>query len=101
LIFSLDDIVLVDWMLKPIAFTNRSPESSSTPNDRWAIYHHGFGPGTDMTLEGLWRRGVAKPDTDGDFPYFSEKPAVHVPGPRICEYPDWSRLPLPRGKAVH
>lgn len=99
LIFSLDDIVLLDWMLKPIAFTNRSPESNSTPNDRWAIYHHGFASGPDLTKEGLWRRGIGNPDTDGDTPYFSEKPAVHVPGPRICEYPDWSRLVLARGNA--
>src|SRR4029079_12039947 len=97
LIFSLDDLVLVDATLKPIAFTNRSPESSSTPNDRWAVYHHMFASDPDLSSDGLYRRGVANADSDGDFPFFSEKPAVYAPGPRICEYPDWSRLVLAKG----
>ena len=98
LIFSFDDLMLTDDKLKPIAIVNASPEDAANPNDRIAIFKHTFAKGTDLSTAGLYRRGIANPDEDGDFPYFSEPPATYVPGARVCEYPDWTRLVLAKGR---
>lgn len=91
LVFCLDDIVLTDENLEPIAWV---------PNDRCAVFSHLFddtdpeaGKLADLGITGVW-----KPDAAGSKSYFTKKPtAVETDRNYIADYPDWTRLVTAKG----
>lgn len=95
LTFSLDDIVLTDHTLTPIAWV---------PNDRAAIFSHLFSNKDSKGKEvpDLTNIGLYKPDSDNnDNPwYFTKVPqAADIETNRnyIAEYPHWTRLVVAKG----
>ena len=85
IIFSLDDIVLTDKNLNPIAITQ---------NDRIAIFSNLFGE--DPRNSDVSKLGIYKPDSSE--PYFSQKvERVKDDLNYIADYPDWTRLVVCKG----
>jgi len=86
LLFSLDDIVLTDSGLDPIAWIPK--------DDRAALFSHTFSSGTDLSPSGLY-----KPDTGNDRSSYTQLPPAEYIIDRnyIADYPDWTRLVLAKG----
>ena len=77
--FSLDDVVLVDDHLAPIAW--------NPTNDRVAIFSHKLHKGIQASLH--------RPD--GALPYISQVPTLVKDRNYLADYPDWTRLIAMRG----
>ncbi len=86
LIFSLDDIVLTDDSLNPIAW--------HPTNDRAAIFSHKFRQDGDANLSPI---GLYKPDTANKASFLTQKPTLEKTRNYIADYPDWTRLVLAMG----
>ncbi len=86
LTFSLDDIVLTDNTLNPIAWT---------PPDRCAIYVHNFTRGTDLSFDGLYKADTA--NNNATTTQQPVAPAVERDRNYISDYPNWTRLVLAFG----
>ena len=83
LMFSLDDMVLVDATNAPAAWT---------PTDRCALFANTFSSGTNLSDVGLY-----KPDTGNSRSYLTQVPADETDRNYIADYPDWTRVVVAKG----
>jgi hypothetical protein len=89
MMFSLDDMVLTDAAIKPIAWTAK---------DRVAIFKNTFSDQADGGLDlDLSEVGVFEPDDDNKESYLTKKPLFDTGGNYIAEYPEWTRLLVMKG----
>jgi hypothetical protein len=96
LIFCLDDIVLTDDKLKPIAWTPAEPAS---------IFSHFFNDKKpdNSAVANVSPEGIYKPDSANKKSFFTKKPDddANKPGEKdrnyIADYPDWTRLVAAQG----
>jgi hypothetical protein len=86
-VFSLDDIVLTNASLAPIAWT----PDATIPN-RVALFSNSFARGTNLSNCGVWKH-----DGANDQGYFTQRPAAHADRNYIWDYPDWTRLVVAQG----
>ncbi|HMB93255.1 MAG TPA: hypothetical protein VKP65_20555, partial [Rhodothermales bacterium] len=85
LVFSLDDMVLTDQSLQPLAWL---------PKDRAAIFSHKFGKDGKSKLA---KHGLYKPDTGNDQSFLTEEQTVEKTRNYVVDYPNWTRLIVAQG----
>jgi hypothetical protein len=89
MMFSLDDMVLTDAGIHPIAWTAK---------DRVAIFKNTFsdrdGDGLDLEVSEI---GLFNADTDHTESYLTQQPRFDTGGNYIAEYPEWTRLLVVKG----
>jgi hypothetical protein len=96
--FRLDDIVLTDAALTPIAWQPNHDPKNNRPNLRngFAIFCNTFAKSGPSSAQ-LSPLGLFKPDTANNESFFSERPSVENNRNYIADYPQWTRVVITQG----
>ncbi|MBT8399867.1 MAG: hypothetical protein KJO98_05270, partial [Rhodothermia bacterium] len=85
IVFSLDDMVITDEDLNPVAWV---------ASDRCAVFSHKFGKDGHFNLT---NSGLFEPDTGNKQSYLTKEPSSEKNRNYVVEYPNWTRLIAAQG----